>query len=106
MIKMSGGPSGEAFSAVVIIAFDPTNGDIHATYTHGYYGETDEAEIERSRETLLKDVRRRLGICDNVELVQVRLDELEGSWIDRVDPTSGSVIMRRRHDITMGITCP
>ena len=106
MIKMSGGPSGEPFSAVVIVAFDSKKGDVYGTYVHAYHGETDEVGVERSREKLLKDVRGRPGGCADIELVQVRLAELEEGWIERVDPTTRTVVIRRERDIATGITRP
>jgi hypothetical protein len=106
MIKMSSGPGGESFSIVALVAFDPASGDVHATYLHGYHGELDEAATDGCREKLLKDVRRRLGAGANVEVVQVRLADLEGGWIERVDPTTRAVVIRRERDSASGITRP
>ncbi|SPB14764.1 hypothetical protein NOV72_01996 [Caballeronia novacaledonica] len=106
MIKMSRSPSGAAFSAVVIVAFDPANGDVHATYVHGYEGELDERGLERSRGQVLKDVRGRLASCAAIELIQVPLAEMEDGWVERIDPITREVVVRRGCDVPNGVTRP
>ena len=106
MIKMSRSPSGEAFSAVVIVAFDRTKGHVHATYVHGFEGDTDKGGVERARERLLKDLGGRFGSCADIELVQLPLNELEDGWIERVDPTTRNVVVRRGRDVGTDLTRP
>jgi len=106
MIKVSRGSSNVPLSMVVIVAFDPTKGDVYATYGHAYHGESDETGVERGREKLLKDVLGRLGRNANIELVQIQLSDLEGGWIERVDPTTRTVVIQRECHISAGITRP
>lgn len=104
MIKMSGGLGGEKFSAVVIVAFDPASGDVHATYVHGHDGPSDEGGIERGRQRLLADVRERLGSHAEVALVQVPLAEVAEGWIERVDSQTRKVVVRRNADKPSGLS--
>jgi hypothetical protein len=106
MIKICGLPSGESFSTVVVVAFEPVTGVIRATYAHSYRGEPDEAAIGRVRETLLKDVRMRIGSDTKIELIQVGLDELQGGWIQRVDPATRAVEVKGGQNSAAGVTRP
>jgi hypothetical protein len=60
MIRMSKGPTNEPLRAVVIVAFDTSNGQVHGTFVHGYHGELDAAGIRRSRDRLLSELRARV----------------------------------------------
>ena len=57
--------------------------------------------IERSRERFMQELRERMGGDADLDMVEVPLGELEGGWIERVDPVSRSVVKGTPHGWTL-----
>ena len=101
MIQLSRGPGDVSLSAVVLVGFDRSKGQVHGTCVHGFHGAADEAGIARSRERLLKDLRGRIGGGVELDVIQLPVADLEDGWIERVDPvTRQPVIGKSRTGIT------
>jgi hypothetical protein len=94
MIRISGGPGGEAFSSAVFVAFDRKTGRVHGSYVHSSAGEAGEDEIGRGRRRLLDDVRGHLGESAEIEVIQIPSTELHHGWPEHVDPATCKVIRR------------
>lgn len=105
MIAMSKGRKGEALHTVVVVAFDQANGRVHGTFVHGSLGSPEEADVKRSRERFMTELRVRLGDDADLDTVQLPLDELKESWIERVDPATRKPVKRER-DTSTGIAVP
>jgi hypothetical protein len=102
MIRMSKSANGQPLHAVVLLAFDPVTGQVHATFVHGSHGGADPAGIERSREHLLRDVRSRLDTHAQVDTLDIPLEELPEGSIERIDPVTRRIITRTEDTLRVG----
>jgi hypothetical protein len=92
MIAMSKNRYGEAFAALVTVAFHRGTGKVLGTFVHGSHGAPDEAAANRDGERFIAELRERLGAHADIDSVRVSQHELEGAWVERVDPKTRKVI--------------
>jgi hypothetical protein len=91
MIRMSSGR--ETLYAVVVVAFERSDGRVIGTFVHGSHGSPDQTGIERSRNRFMKEMREQRGREAELDsVVVVPLQELAGQWIERVDPKTPTVL--------------
>jgi len=101
MFQLSRGPDNLPLSAVVLVGFERSTGQVFGTCVHGFHGATDEAGIARSRERLLQDLGTRIGKAAELDVIQLPLADLAEGSIERVDPvTRKAVIAKSRTAIT------
>jgi hypothetical protein len=90
MIRMSNGR--ETLHAVVVVAFQRSDGRVVGTFVHGSHGSPDQTGIERSRDRFMKEMREQRGREAELDSVVVPLQELGGRWIERVDTKTRAVV--------------
>lgn len=94
MIRMSKGPGDDTLYAVVIVAFERTDGRVVGTFVHGSHHRPDPDGVKRSRNRFLKELKEGLAGAADLDVIEIPLQELEGAWIERIDPSSRRVIKR------------
>jgi hypothetical protein len=97
MIRMSKGKGAETLHAVVIVAFERTNGRVVGGFVHGSYDGPDEAGVTRSRDRLMEELKAGLVGDTDLDVVEIPLHELEQGWIERVDPTKRKLVKSSPH---------
>jgi hypothetical protein len=93
MISISG-PKREVLHAIVTIAFDTKTGHVRGTFVDGYYGTQDSTGIDSRRRRFIAELQGRLGNTIVLDSIQVPLDDLKGSYIERVDAKTRKPILK------------
>lgn len=81
-----------AMRGVVVIAFERANGRVRGTYVHGSLGSADEAGAKRGGEEFARMLGNKLGGAVELDTIQVPLEELRGTWVERVDTATRKVV--------------
>ena len=83
--------TGRPLHAVVVVAFQRSDGRVVGTFVHGSDG-PDPAGAERSRERFMGEMQAHLGQGADLDSILVPLQELGGGWVHRVDPQTRTVV--------------
>jgi hypothetical protein len=94
MIRMSKGPGDDTLHSIIIVAFERTNGCVVGTFVHGSHHRPDPAGIKRSRDRFLNELMGGPAGATDLDVVEIPLQELEGTWIERIDPSTRKVVKR------------
>jgi hypothetical protein len=89
MIRTTRPPGGGVIHKLVVVAFDPATGVVHARHVHGALEGLDREGAEREGRRLLAELAKRRGAgASALELLYVPAHELAGGVIDRIDPAT------------------
>jgi len=94
VIRLPDLPGGDEMHAVVIVAFDPTTGEIHGTFVHGSLGDIEPSALELSESRFRAEVADRVGADAVIAAIRVPLSSFTSTWIDRVDPQTLEPLFR------------
>jgi len=92
MFAMTKTRDSAAMRGVVVVAFERGSGRVRGTYVHGSLGSTDEAGAKRGGEEFVGKLIRQLGGAVELDTIQVPLEELQGTWVERVDTATRKVV--------------
>jgi hypothetical protein len=92
MFAMTKTRDSAALRGVVVVAFERASGRVRGTYVHGSLGDTDEASAKRGGEEFVGKLAKKLGAAVELDTIQLPLEELQGTWVERVDPATRKVV--------------
>jgi hypothetical protein len=81
-----------AMRGVVVVRFECASGRVRGTNMHGSMGSTDEAGAKRGGEEFVGKLAKQLGGAVELDTIQVPLEELQGTWVERVDTATRKVV--------------
>src|SRR5215471_7806555 len=104
MISITKDQKGEIPNVVLIVAFNPANGEVYGTFEHASYGREDVEAVARSRERFLRELRSELGSKAKIEAIELPADKMPTGLIKHVDLKTGSLVTERfKRDTIPGI---
>jgi hypothetical protein len=92
MLAMTKTRDSAAMRGVVVVAFERASGRVRGTYVHGSLGSADEAGAKRGGEEFVGKLAKVLGGAVELDSIQVPLEELQGTWVERVDTATRKVV--------------
>jgi hypothetical protein len=92
MISITKDQKGEIPNVVLVVAFNPANGEVHGTFAHASYGREDVEGVARSRERFLRELRSDLGTKAKIEVIELPADKAPRGLIKHVDLKTRSLV--------------